>query len=176
MESVNPFEKMITDDGVIFIKFYFSISKEVQAKRLEDLKSDPLRFWKHGKLDHYAQSLWEEYTEYKSKCSKKRTLSTRHGRLSTRTINTMLDLRQFDMYYSTFPSVKRSRSRTRTSFKLSTVFCFATKLHLGTKKLSLSSAKHKIHCCFLLFTLSVGSPLDNLQHLMCQFSSWTIMT
>ena len=67
MESVNPFEKMITDDGIIFIKFYFSISKEVQAKRLEDLKTDPLRFWKHGKLDHYAQSLWEEYTKYKSK-------------------------------------------------------------------------------------------------------------
>ena len=67
MESVNPFEKMITDDGIIFIKFYFSISKEVQAKRLEDLKTDPLRFWKHGKLDHSAQSLWEEYTKYKSK-------------------------------------------------------------------------------------------------------------
>lgn len=70
MSEVNHFEKMITNDKIILIKFYFSISKEEQAKRFEDIKSDPLKRWKMSPVDEEAQGLWDLYTEYKVKMLK----------------------------------------------------------------------------------------------------------
>ncbi len=65
MQDVLHFEDMITNDGIILIKFYFSISKREQARRFADIKSDPLKRWKMSPVDEKAQSLWSEYTEYK---------------------------------------------------------------------------------------------------------------
>lgn len=67
MAEVNDFEKMIINDGVILIKFYFSITKEEQAKRFEDIKTNPLKRWKMSPVDDRAQELWDVYTEYKEK-------------------------------------------------------------------------------------------------------------
>lgn len=67
MNQVNDFERMITESGVRLIKFYFSITKEEQAKRFENIKSDPLKKWKFSKVDAKAQELWDSYTEYKTK-------------------------------------------------------------------------------------------------------------
>lgn len=65
MQEVVPFEKMLIRDGIILIKFYFSISKEEQAKRFKDIKSNPLKRWKMSPVDERAQELWDEYTRYK---------------------------------------------------------------------------------------------------------------
>ena len=51
MSEVNHFETMITNDGMMLIKFYFSISKEEQAKRFADIKGDPLKRWKMSPVD-----------------------------------------------------------------------------------------------------------------------------
>lgn len=67
MQQVNSFEEMLHNDGVILIKFWFSISKEEQAKRLNARKEDPLKQWKLGSVDMKAQDLWESYTNYKRK-------------------------------------------------------------------------------------------------------------
>lgn len=71
MTDVLNFEKMITNDGIILIKFYFSISKREQASRFADIKSDPLKRWKLSPVDEKAQELWNEYTEYKEAMFKK---------------------------------------------------------------------------------------------------------
>lgn len=65
MGQVNDFEKMITESGIYFIKFYFSISKEEQAKRFKEIKSSPLKKWKMSPVDEKAQKLWDEYSRYK---------------------------------------------------------------------------------------------------------------
>lgn len=65
MEQVNPFEKMIKDSGTYLLKIYFSISKEEQKRRFEDIKSSPLKRWKMTPVDEKAQDLWDKYTEYK---------------------------------------------------------------------------------------------------------------
>lgn len=65
MGQVNDFEKMITQSGIYFIKFYFSISKDEQAKRFKDIKNSPLKKWKMSPVDEKAQALWDEYTRYK---------------------------------------------------------------------------------------------------------------
>ncbi|MFY0643437.1 MAG: polyphosphate kinase 2 [Bacteroidia bacterium] len=65
MEQVNPFEKMIKDSGTFLLKIYFSISKEEQARRFEDIKASPIKRWKMTPVDEKAQTLWDEYTSYK---------------------------------------------------------------------------------------------------------------
>lgn len=66
MNQVNDFERMILESGIHLVKIYMSISKREQAKRFEEIKADPLKQWKMTKLDEKAQSLWDQYTEYKN--------------------------------------------------------------------------------------------------------------
>lgn len=67
MGQINDFERMICESGLILIKFYFSISKEEQAKRFEEIKKSPLKKWKMSPVDERAQELWDEYTKYKER-------------------------------------------------------------------------------------------------------------
>ena len=67
MNQVNDFERMVTESGTRIVKFYMSISKKEQAKRFNDLKSDPLKQWKMTAVDESAQDLWDKYTFYKDK-------------------------------------------------------------------------------------------------------------
>ena len=67
MNEVNPFETMITNDNIILIKLYFSITKEEQERRFEDIKTNPLKRWKMSPVDEKAQGLWDVYTEYKER-------------------------------------------------------------------------------------------------------------
>ena len=71
MNQVNQFERMITESGIRLLKFYFSISKEEQEKRFEDIKSSPLKKWKYSPVDQKAIELWDDYTDYKRKMFKK---------------------------------------------------------------------------------------------------------
>lgn len=65
MDQVNDFERMLVEDEIFLIKFYFSISKEEQAKRFRKIKTDPLKKWKMSPVDDKAQELWNVYTKYK---------------------------------------------------------------------------------------------------------------
>ncbi len=67
MNQVNEFESMLVQDGILLIKFYFSISKDEQAKRFEAIKKNPLKKWKLSPVDQRAQELWDVYTKYKKK-------------------------------------------------------------------------------------------------------------
>lgn len=65
MRQVPDFEHMLYDDGVILIKFWFSVSKDVQEKRFEARDGDPLKNWKLSPVDKKAQGLWDEFSYYK---------------------------------------------------------------------------------------------------------------
>ncbi len=67
MSQVNEFEKMLIQSDTYLIKLYFSISKEEQAKRFKEIKSNPLKKWKITPVDEKAQALWDDYTDYKQK-------------------------------------------------------------------------------------------------------------
>ena len=71
MSQVNEFEKMLIDSGFYLLKFYFSISKEVQLKRFNEIKNSPIKRWKYTKVDKKAQRLWKEYSYYKDVMFKK---------------------------------------------------------------------------------------------------------
>jgi polyphosphate kinase 2 len=65
MHHVPEFEHMLVEDGVIIVKFWFSISREVQLARFESRGANPLKQWKLSPLDGKAQDLWDSYTKYK---------------------------------------------------------------------------------------------------------------
>lgn len=65
MRGVVGFEKDVMRQGTILIKLYFSVTREVQAKRFERRKTDPLRSWKLSQVDLQAQDLWDEFTNVK---------------------------------------------------------------------------------------------------------------
>ncbi|GEM51314.1 hypothetical protein EB1_11040 [Empedobacter brevis NBRC 14943 = ATCC 43319] len=64
IKQVVEVEQLLQDDGIILIKLFLSISKEEQAKRLQERKENELKQWKLGALDQKAQELWEVYTTY----------------------------------------------------------------------------------------------------------------
>jgi polyphosphate kinase 2 len=65
MAQVPSFENMLYEDGVVVLKFWFSISKEEQQKRFRARIDNPLKSWKYSPVDEKGQELWDEYTYYK---------------------------------------------------------------------------------------------------------------
>jgi polyphosphate kinase 2 len=62
LKDVPEFEKMIVEEGIKIFKFYFSVSKEEQAKRFKARETDPLKQYKLSPVDKESQRLWNEYT------------------------------------------------------------------------------------------------------------------
>jgi polyphosphate kinase 2 len=62
LKDVPLFEEMLVKDGIRLFKFYFSVSKEEQAKRFESRKTDILKQYKLSPVDNLAQTYWDQYT------------------------------------------------------------------------------------------------------------------
>tara|TARA_R110000787_G_scaffold28923_4_gene78745 strand:+ start:23456 stop:24328 length:873 start_codon:yes stop_codon:yes gene_type:complete len=65
MIQVPEFEHMLYEDGVILIKFWFSVTKKEQLKRFESRLASPLKRWKFSSVDQEGQNKWDVYTHYK---------------------------------------------------------------------------------------------------------------
>lgn len=75
-EDINSFEKQLSDDGVLIIKFFLHISRSEQEKRLKALESNPATAWKADKkawkmhkhygetIEIYEKMIQETDTEY----------------------------------------------------------------------------------------------------------------
>ena len=67
LEQVVMLEKMLVEDGITIVKYWFSIDEKEQKKRLEERKVNPLIQWKLSTVDMQAQLKWHDYTHYKTK-------------------------------------------------------------------------------------------------------------
>ena len=65
MKTVSQFEDDLVEHGIIFHKIYFSVSKDVQAKRFAERESNQLKKWKLSEIDVQMQEKWDEFTEMK---------------------------------------------------------------------------------------------------------------
>lgn len=65
--QVPEFEHMLYEDGIVLIKFWFSISKEEQLRRFQKRAKNKLKQWKLSPVDLVSQEKWDEYTEYKER-------------------------------------------------------------------------------------------------------------
>jgi PPK2 family polyphosphate:nucleotide phosphotransferase len=62
-DQINEFEKMLTDNSVIVLKFLLHVSRDEQKKRLEERLEDREKNWKFRVGDLDDRALWDEYTE-----------------------------------------------------------------------------------------------------------------
>lgn len=65
MKGVGGFEKDLVRQGTILVKIYFSVTKDVQQKRFDRRKDDPLRQWKLSEVDVQAQERWDDFDKVK---------------------------------------------------------------------------------------------------------------
>ncbi len=65
MKEVPEIEHALIDDGIILIKFWFSISKDTQQRRFDEREHNPLKQWKLSPVDKQAQKMWDKITHYK---------------------------------------------------------------------------------------------------------------
>lgn len=71
MRNVVDLERMLIEDGIIIVKFWFSINIEEQKLRLVERKVNPLKQWKLSTVDVQAQMKWKDYTKFKNRMFKK---------------------------------------------------------------------------------------------------------
>lgn len=59
------FEELLTDDGIVLVKYWFSVSRAEQRTRFAIRQVDPVRQWKLSPTDLASLDLWDAYTHAK---------------------------------------------------------------------------------------------------------------
>lgn len=59
------FERMLMRNGIILIKYWFSISDEAQEARFLKRNNDPVRRWKLSPMDIVSRTKWVDYSRAK---------------------------------------------------------------------------------------------------------------
>ncbi|MBT8162262.1 MULTISPECIES: polyphosphate kinase 2 [Arthrobacter] len=71
------FEKLLVEDGIDLIKFWFSVSRAEQRTRFTIRQIDPVRQWKLSPMDLASIDKWDAYTSAKERMFKR--TDTRHA-------------------------------------------------------------------------------------------------
>jgi polyphosphate kinase 2 len=67
LRSCPQFERMIVRSGIILLKYWFSVSDEVQEYRFQLRAADPKRRWKLSPMDIRSRDKWEVYSRAKDR-------------------------------------------------------------------------------------------------------------
>ncbi len=59
--EINEFERLLTDDGTVIVKFYFHITKDEQLTRFKRREADPYKSWKINDEDWRNRRKWDEH-------------------------------------------------------------------------------------------------------------------
>jgi polyphosphate kinase 2 len=59
------FERLLIEDGIVLLKYWFSVSDEEEERRFAKRIDDPLRRWKLSETDLYARTKWVDYSRAK---------------------------------------------------------------------------------------------------------------
>ena len=65
LRDTTVFEEMLINEGLQLFKFWFSVSREEQLRRVMSRAQDGLKQWKVSDVDVRSLPLWDEYTEAK---------------------------------------------------------------------------------------------------------------
>ena len=65
LQQAPTFERMLLDDGIILIKYWFSVSEKVQEERFKSRIDDPLKQWKLSPMDVESRTRWVDYSRAK---------------------------------------------------------------------------------------------------------------
>ena len=59
------FERLLVEDGVMLVKYWFSVSDAEQERRFQSRLEDPLRRWKLSPMDLQSRARWVDYSKAK---------------------------------------------------------------------------------------------------------------
>ncbi|RYD68513.1 MAG: polyphosphate kinase 2 family protein [Verrucomicrobiaceae bacterium] len=62
-KEINRFEKYLTSNGIIPIKFFLNLSKKEQKKRFLARIDEPKKNWKFSVADFKERALWDDYQQ-----------------------------------------------------------------------------------------------------------------
>jgi polyphosphate kinase 2 len=65
MRQTPELERMLTRTGLRLYKYWFSVTREEQARRFTCRQTDPLKQWKLSPIDKASLDKWDDYTEAK---------------------------------------------------------------------------------------------------------------
>lgn len=65
LKQVPQFERMLVEDGIIVLKYWFSVSDAEQEARFRSRRDDPMRRWKLSPNDVESVLRWEDYSRAK---------------------------------------------------------------------------------------------------------------
>lgn len=65
LRQAPDFERMLVDDGIRIIKYWFSVSAQEQEARFRSRSEDPMRRWKLSPMDVESISRWDDYSRAK---------------------------------------------------------------------------------------------------------------
>lgn len=65
MRECPELEKMMVRSGIRLFKYWFSVTREEQARRFKQRETDPLKQWKLSPIDKASLGKWDDYTEAK---------------------------------------------------------------------------------------------------------------
>ena len=60
-DQINRFEKNLSENGTIILKFFLNVSKEEQKKRFLERIDDPKKNWKFSLADMKERGYWDQY-------------------------------------------------------------------------------------------------------------------
>jgi PPK2 family polyphosphate:nucleotide phosphotransferase len=61
LRQINDFERYLTENGIVLLKFFLVVSKEEQRRRLLERIEDPEMQWRFTESDMQTRALWDEY-------------------------------------------------------------------------------------------------------------------
>ena len=70
LRSCPQFERMLVLSGIQIVKYWFSVSDEVQEKRFQARIHDPTKSWKLSPMDLESRTKWVEYSKAKDEMFK----------------------------------------------------------------------------------------------------------
>jgi PPK2 family polyphosphate:nucleotide phosphotransferase len=60
-EDIHNFEKHLTRNGIVVLKFFLNLSKEEQKRRFLDRLDEPEKNWKFSEADVHERQYWDDY-------------------------------------------------------------------------------------------------------------------
>jgi PPK2 family polyphosphate:nucleotide phosphotransferase len=60
-DHINAFEQLLTDSGLVVVKFFLHISREEQRERFEERLHDTTKQWKLSPSDFEDRKYWDDY-------------------------------------------------------------------------------------------------------------------
>ena len=67
-DDINNFERHLTQNGTVILKFFLHLSKEEQRKRFLERLNDPDKHWKFSDSDLKEREFWDDYMRAYEDC------------------------------------------------------------------------------------------------------------